>query len=129
MALKDLRPHFVKSTNQERYPVSVKIRAAVILTKKFMSQKETKTDWRVESLRLSFGVLMLWFGILKVLDPAGPAESLAERTVDFITAGMIRSNTAVYAIAILEICIGIGILIQKALRYVMPVLFLHMAGT
>ncbi len=74
--------------------------------------------------RIALFVVFFWFGFIKLtgLSPAGPlAEALTERTV-----GIELFGPLFIIIALIECLIGILFLVPKAVRIVLPLLFLHM---
>lgn len=75
--------------------------------------------------RGAFFVVFFWFGFIKLtgLSPAGPlAEALTAKTI-----GIEYFDVAFKSLALLECIIGILFLFPKAVRIVIPLLFLHMA--
>ena len=44
-------------------------------------------------LRLSVGIVFLWFGVLKFFPGLSPAEGLAARTISTLTLGIIPPDT------------------------------------
>jgi len=80
-------------------------------------------------LRLSIGVVFLWFGALKYFPGMSPAETLATRTINDLTFGVIQPEAARYILASLETLIGLGLLAGVFLRAVIFLLFFQMAGT
>ncbi len=75
--------------------------------------------------RVAFFIIFFYFGFLKIigLSPASPlAEALTAKTV-----GMQYFDVAFMSLAIVECLIGILFLIPKATRFVIFLLFLHMA--
>jgi uncharacterized membrane protein YkgB len=51
-------------------------------------------------LRLTLGVVFLWFGILKFFPGLSPAEDLAARTISTLTFGIMGPEAAVLLLAI-----------------------------
>lgn len=80
-------------------------------------------------LRISLGIIYFWFGLLKFFDDASAAESIASRTVSWLTFGHLTSEVSMPLLATLECLIGIGILIKKNMRFVIPLLYFQMIGT
>ncbi|MHA2099469.1 MAG: hypothetical protein ACW99A_12390 [Candidatus Kariarchaeaceae archaeon] len=79
-------------------------------------------------LRLSMGIVFIWFGILKPLG-LSPAESIANQLVA-IGAWWIPGNEFFYVgLAIIEVLIGIFFLFNKTLRIAIFLLFVHMPLT
>lgn len=80
-------------------------------------------------LRISVGLIFLWFGFLKFFSNTSAAESIASRTVSWLTAGVLSSEVSMPVLAVLECLIGIGILTKKYMQLVIPLLYFQMAGT
>jgi uncharacterized membrane protein YphA (DoxX/SURF4 family) len=80
-------------------------------------------------LRLSLGVVFLWFGALKFFPGLSPAEDLAARTIARLTFGVIPAGSAVFLLALWETLIGIGLLFGLYLRATLLLLWLQMLGT
>lgn len=80
-------------------------------------------------LRLSLGIVFLWFGLLKFFPNTSPAEDLAGRTLNTLSAGLLDAQLGVFLVATLETLIGIGLLFKVCLRFTLLLLFLQMAGT
>jgi putative oxidoreductase len=74
-------------------------------------------------LRVALGVTFIWFGALKVAG-ASPVADLLTQLMPFLPAGLV-----VPAIGTLEVLIGVGLLLRLALRLVLALFFLQMAGT
>ena len=91
------------------------------------------TEWMAEHgvtlLRLALGIVFLWFGALKLFPGASPAEDLAARTIEALTLGVVPPQVAVPVVAIWEIAIGIGLLINRWMRATLLLLFVQMLGT
>jgi uncharacterized membrane protein YphA (DoxX/SURF4 family) len=80
-------------------------------------------------LRLSLGLIFLWFGILKFFPDLSPAEELVERTVQQLTFGYIPAHVANLILAFWETLIGLGLITGIFMRITLLLLFLQMAGT
>ncbi|WP_368732975.1 DoxX family membrane protein [Streptomyces alkaliphilus] len=80
-------------------------------------------------LRISVGVLFLWFGALKLVPNASAAEEMAARTMSVITAGHVAPEVSLLALGSMEILIGAGLLTGLLLRLTLAVFLVHMAGT
>ena len=93
----------------------------------------TVTHWMarhgVNSLRISLGVILLWFGALKLFPGLSPAEGLAGRTIQLMTGGIVDPWLSVPVLGICESLIGLGLLTGRALRLTVGVLLFHMVGT
>lgn len=74
--------------------------------------------------RIAFFVVFFWFGFIKLagISPAGPlAEALVSQTV-----GIEWFDPLFKILAVLECAIGILFLFPKAVRIIIPILFVHM---
>jgi len=80
-------------------------------------------------LRISLGIVFLWFGALKFFPGLSPAEDLAARTISQLTLGYLAPQTAVFILAGWESLIGIGLLFGLYLRATLFLLWVQMLGT
>ena len=80
-------------------------------------------------LRVSLGIVFLWFGILKFFPSVSPAEELATRTIDVLTRGLIPAAVSLPLLAGWESLIGVGLLIGRGLRGILLLLYVQMLGT
>ena len=80
-------------------------------------------------LRLSLGIVFLWFGALKLIPGVSPAEELATRTIGLLSGGAVSPTVIPYGLGIWECLIGVGLLSGVWLRAVLLLLALQMAGT
>lgn len=80
-------------------------------------------------LRISLGVVFLWFGLLKFFPGLSPAHDLAARTVETLSGGLVHANVSVPFLAAWESAIGLGLLLGVFLRAVLLLLVLQMIGT
>jgi uncharacterized membrane protein YphA (DoxX/SURF4 family) len=82
--------------------------------------------WGVPALRLSLGVVFIWFGLLKPLGISA-AEPLVLATVRWLPVG----DPAVWVAVIgwWEVAIGVGFLVPGAARVAIALLALQMVGT
>ncbi len=79
--------------------------------------------WSVPLLRISLGIVFLWFGGLKVFDVT-PVSELVARTVYWVDPGWF-----VPLLGWGEIVIGLGLVLGRGLRLVLPLFVAQMAGT
>jgi uncharacterized membrane protein YkgB len=91
------------------------------------------TEWMaahgVTLLRIALGVVFLWFGALKLVPGLSPAETLAGRTIETLTLGVVPASVAVPVLALWEVAIGIGLLVGRWMRVTLALLFVQMLGT
>ena len=67
-------------------------------------------------LRVSLGVVFLFFGVIKFFPGASPIEELATRTTTALTLGVIPPSAGLVVIAVLECAIGLCFITGKFLR-------------
>ena len=80
-------------------------------------------------LRISVGIVFLWFGILKFFPGVSPAQEIATATIERLTFGFIQANVALIILATWETLIGIGLISGTFLRVTLFLLFAQMLGT
>jgi uncharacterized membrane protein YkgB len=80
-------------------------------------------------LRISVATVYLWFGVLKFFPGLSPAQELAARTIGTLSFGLVTPAAAVFLLAVLETTIGLGLLVGRYLRVVLPLMLAQMAGT
>jgi len=80
----------------------------------------------IPAIRLSFGIIFIWFGILKPLH-LSPAESLLKATVIWLPFG--SANNWLTIIGLWEVIIGIFFLFKKTTRLAIILLLIQMVGT
>src|SRR3954471_9818095 len=83
----------------------------------------------IRLLRISLGVVFLWFGALKFFPGLSPAHDLAARTITALSGGAIGPTVSVPILAAWECLIGVGLLFGVYLRAVLLLLFVQMLGT
>jgi uncharacterized membrane protein YphA (DoxX/SURF4 family) len=90
------------------------------------------TAWLASSsitlLRIAVGLVFLWFGALKFVSGASPAEDLATRTIDALTLGLVGPALSLPLLAGWEVLIGIGLVSGWFLRATLALLALQMVG-
>ena len=80
-------------------------------------------------LRISIGIIFFWFGFLKFFEGLSPAEDLAIRTIDTLSFNLLPEKVIIYGLAIWEVLIGLGMIINRFMRATLLLLFLQMLGT
>lgn len=83
----------------------------------------------VTLLRISIGIIYLWFGALKFFHGYSPAEDLAVNTINKLTFALIPQPVNIILLAIWECAIGICLVAGKFVRLALVFLFIHMACT
>jgi uncharacterized membrane protein YphA (DoxX/SURF4 family) len=101
--------------------------------KDFNRLDKSITAWMAENgvklLRISLGLIFLWFGVLKFIPDASPAQSLATRTVEILSFGIVQPEVSILLLATWETLIGLGLVFGVVLRTTLFLLFLQMIGT
>jgi len=79
------------------------------------------------ALRVSIGIIYVWFGVLKFFPGVSPAEELAKQTVYLLTFKLIPPDLSLLLLAIWETAAGLmligGIYTTVAIRIVMVHMF------
>lgn len=79
-------------------------------------------------LRMSLGIVFLWFGLLKFVPSLSPAEPLAKKTFDLLTFGAIPDQLLMPIVATWECLIGLGLISGILRRTVLLLMYLQLAG-
>jgi len=91
------------------------------------------TEWMSRNgyllLRISIGIVFVWFGFLKFFPGLSPAEEFAIRTIKLLSFGLIPDFVIINGLAFWEVLIGIGLISGKFIRETLLLLFLQMIGT
>lgn len=82
--------------------------------------------WSTPALRFSFGVIFIWFGILKPLGMSS-AEGLLKATVVWLPVG--SPEFWLNVIGWWEVLIGVTFLFSRTTKIAIALLFLQMFGT
>lgn len=85
--------------------------------------------YSIPILRVSLGINFLWFGFLKFFPGLSPAQSLAARTIEQLTFGLVQPNISVPLLAAWETLIGLGLITGMFLRGTLFLLWTQMLGT
>ncbi len=80
-------------------------------------------------LRISLGIVFLWFGVLKFFPGLSPAQDLAARTISVLTFGLIPAHVSIPILATWECLIGLGLITGAFIRATLLLLWLQMLGT
>ena len=80
-------------------------------------------------LRLSLGIVFVWFGALKLFPGLSPAEGLATRTISLLSGGLAPPTWIPFGLGAWECLIGLGLVIGIWMRATLLLLGLQMAGT
>lgn len=83
----------------------------------------------VNLLRISLGIIFLWYGMLKFFPELSPAEDLAVNTINWIFNGLIPSEISIKLLALWEVIVGIGFILGFYTRYITILFLIHMVLT
>ena len=83
----------------------------------------------IDLLRLSLGIIFIWFGLIKYFPGLSPIEDLAIRTTKVLTFDLFSDKLTYIGLATLECLIGVGLLTRKFLRITLALLLFQMIGT
>jgi len=81
------------------------------------------------ALRLSIGIVFLWFGVLKFFPSVSPAEAIAIETLTTLTLGLVPSRALLFGLAAFETAIGACFVAGAYRRVALLLLMAHMLGT
>ncbi|MCT7580050.1 DoxX family membrane protein [Aliarcobacter butzleri] len=83
----------------------------------------------IKLMRLSLGIIFVWYGMLKFFPTLSPAEDLAIKTIDIMFFHLIDGSLSIKLLAILEVAIGIGFLSGYYTKLVTIIFLGHMICT
>ncbi len=89
----------------------------------------TMARYGLTTLRVSLGVIFLWFGVLKFFPALSPAQGLAIQTIQVLSFGRISPGVSLTVLAAWESLIGIGLILGVFLRATLLLLWVQMLGT
>jgi len=82
--------------------------------------------WSIPAIRFSFGIIFIWFGILKPFGVSS-AEGLLKATVVWLPLG--TPEFWLIVIGLWEVLIGVSFLFSRTTKIAIALLFLQMFGT
>ncbi len=85
-------------------------------------------DYGIAFLRISIGIIFLWFGLIKYFPGLSPIEGLALRTTRVLTFNLFSDDAMAKGLATLECLIGFGLVTGKFLRATLLLLLLQLIG-
>lgn len=89
--------------------------------------------WKIRNglniLRISLGLIFIWFGILKFFPGVSSAEVIAGRTIERLTFGCVKPPVSLPILATWECIIGLGLISKSFLNLTLLLLYLQMMGT
>jgi hypothetical protein len=86
------------------------------------------TRHSISMLRISLGLIVLGFGVLKYFPGVSPAENLVKTTMHVLTFGLVPDMVAIVGTATLECLIGLSLIVGRGLRATIYLLLLWVMG-
>ena len=80
-------------------------------------------------LRISIGIIFVWFGALKIFPGVSPAEELAGSSIEIMSLGIVPASVGLPILAVWECMIGVGMFARKYMRFTILMLYVQMVGT
>lgn len=103
------------------------------IERRFESIDKRITRWMARNgiaiLRVTLGIVFLWFGVLKFFPGLSPAHDLAARTITVLTFGIVTPAVSVPLLALWECAIGLGLITGRFMRVTIFLLLVQMLGT
>ncbi|MDN3551568.1 hypothetical protein [Mucilaginibacter aquaedulcis] len=104
-----------------------------LLVQQLIRLERGSIEWKARNglniLRISLGLVFIWFGVLKFFHGISPAEEIAGRTILKLTFGTVKPTVSLPVLAVWECTIGLGLLFRRWLTLTLGLLYLQMAGT
>lgn len=79
--------------------------------------------WSIPALRVSLGIVFVWFGVLKVADITPVADLVGD------TVYWVDPDWFVPVLGVVEVIVGLGLMFNVWLRIVLALFVLQMVGT
>ncbi len=89
----------------------------------------TDFKFKISLLRISIGLIYIWFGALKFFPNLSPAESIAKDTIQFLTMDLIPLNLSYLILAIWELGVGLMLVFNIYLKQAVIIALIHMVFT
>ena len=86
-------------------------------------------DRRIIGLRISIGIIYVWFGALKFFPGVSPAEELAKETIHLLMFGLIKPDTSLLLLALWETLVGVLMISGLYPKWVTRIVAVHMVCT
>ncbi|SDR93569.1 hypothetical protein SAMN05192545_0457 [Maribacter dokdonensis] len=84
---------------------------------------------KLNILRISIGLVYLFFGFIKFIPNLSPAEDLATNTIGILTFGILPSSLSLIVLAIVETLIGIFLIANWKPRIFISIAIVHILFT
>ncbi len=83
----------------------------------------------IKFAQLSLGIIFLWYGMLKFFPSFSPAEELAISTINILSFHLIPSYISIKLLAIWEVIVGIGFILNRYTKVIVVLFLIHMSLT
>ena len=93
------------------------------------SMVEWKARNGLDILRVSLGIIFIWFGFLKFFHGLSSAELIAGKTILKLTFGYVKPKVSLPILACWECTIGLGLITKRWLSFTLVLLYFQMMGT
>ncbi|MEM7485102.1 MAG: doxx family protein [Bacteroidota bacterium] len=80
-------------------------------------------------VRVSLGIVYLWFGMLKFFPNTSPAEIIAQKTMAKLTLGIVPSEVNYLILALFETLFGLFLIGNKFQKMILPIALGHIILT
>lgn len=84
---------------------------------------------KITFLRISIGMVYLWFGALKFFENLGPAEELASKTLTTLCLGLIPDSICYVLLAVMETLLGVLLILNMFICKTIKLTSIHLLGT
>jgi uncharacterized membrane protein YkgB len=88
-----------------------------------------RPEWKLNLLRISIGLVYVWFGMLKFFDNLSPAKYLAGDTLSTLCLHLVSGPMASLLLASLETLIGLLLICNIFTGRAIGLACMHMLGT
>ena len=100
----------------------------------FMVNLEMRSiEWKARNglniLRVSLGLVFIWFGMLKFFPGISAAEVIAGKTIYTLTFGIVKPPVSLPFLAIWECTVGLGLITKRWMNLTLLLLYFQMIGT
>ncbi len=85
--------------------------------------------FKIVLLRISIGIIYVWFGALKFFPSLSPAESIAKDTIQFLTFDLLPLHIGYFILAVWELSIGILLIFNSFTKFAVILALIHMVLT
>lgn len=103
------------------------------LSKKLMKAENCCYSWMarngIPALRITMGIIFIWFGFQKFFPGVSSAQDIATRTIELLSFGIVPPVLSMPLLAAWEVIIGLGFVSGLFLKATTILLLLQMAGT